>query len=124
MKLEQRARQLFLDRFGIEPVAVRSAPGRVNLIGEHVDYHGGHVLPVATALRTAVAIAPADGFTAVSESAADVSAPWPPVRRGDWSDYVAGVASLSGARLEHGLRVAVASDLPAGAGLSSSAALE
>ena len=125
---DERASTLFRERFGVEPKAVAAAPGRVNLIGEHVDYHGGHVLPVATTWRTAVAVGPAaEGFAAVSEQGADVRGAWPPVRRGDWSDYVAGVvaeyAAAAPLRLK-GLAVAVASDVPVGAGVSSSAALE
>ena len=125
---EERARALFASAFGRAPLVVRSAPGRVNLIGEHVDYHGGHVLPVATGQRTALAVGPGGGrLLAVSESAPLVQGAWPPTARGDWSDYVAGVAALAGPRqapFESGLAAAVASDVPAGAGLSSSAALE
>ena len=63
-----RAAALFRRTFGLEPAAVASAPGRVNLIGEHVDYHGGHVLPVATTERTAVAVGHVPGrFRAVAE---------------------------------------------------------
>jgi galactokinase len=126
MKPEQRARDLFVARFAAEPAALGAAPGRVNLIGEHVDYHGGHVLPVATLERTAVAIGPGGGaLHAVSEQGGDVTAAWPPRAGGAWSDYVAGVASLWGPLPGNGgLSVAVASDLAVGAGLSSSAALE
>ena len=128
MSAAERAARLFRDRFGSEAGAVASAPGRVNLIGEHVDYHGGHVLPVATEWRTAVAIGRApEGFEAVSEQLPPVQGPWPPRRRGDWSDYVAGavveVLAAAPAPLP-GLRAAVASDVPVGAGVSSSAALE
>jgi galactokinase len=125
---DERAAALFRRHFGVAPQAVASAPGRVNLIGEHVDYHGGHVLPVATTWRTAVAVGPAaKGFAAVSEQGADVGGAWPPVRRGDWSDYVAGVVAEFSAKARlplKGLAVAVASDVPVGAGVSSSAALE
>lgn len=127
MKPEQRARERFIAEFGTPPVAIRSAPGRINLIGEHVDYHGGHVLPVATSWRTAVALGPGSGrLRAVSEHGARVESEWPPRRTGSWSDYVAGVAALGGvgAPLDAGLDVAVASDLPVAAGVSSSAALE
>jgi galactokinase len=122
-----RAQGLFRSAFGVEPVAVASAPGRVNLIGEHVDYHGGHVLPVATVERTTVAVGPlAAGFRAVSEHGAALVADWPVERTGAWSDYVGGVARLlarPGAS-PGGVAVAVASDVPLGAGVSSSAALE
>jgi galactokinase len=125
---KDRASALFRQHFGVAPQSVVAAPGRVNLIGEHVDYHGGHVLPVATTWRSAVAVGPAaEGFAAVSEHGAEVHGVWPPVRRGDWSDYVAGVvaeyAAVAPLRLK-GLAVAVASDVPVGAGVSSSAALE
>lgn len=123
-----RASALFAATFGAAPEAVASAPGRVNLIGEHVDYHGGHVLPVATAWRTGVAVgAAADGFAAVSEQGALMRAAWPPARSGGWSDYVAGVVAefvAADPATLSGLRVAVASDVPLGAGVSSSAALE
>ncbi len=128
MTVRERAGRLFRERFGLGPDAAADAPGRVNLIGEHVDYHGGHVLPVATEWRTAVALGRApSGFAAASEAQEPVRADWPPRRRGDWSDYVAGavaeVLAAAPAPLD-GLRVAVASDVPVGAGVSSSAALE
>ncbi len=124
-----RAASLFRGAFGGEPRLVASAPGRVNLIGEHVDYHGGHVLPAAIAERTAVAVAAHRGFAAVSEQGAMERGAWLPERSGRWSDYVAGVVRLLAARLpssarEEGVAVAVASDVPVGSGLSSSAALE
>jgi galactokinase len=124
----ERASTLFRRTFAAEPQACASAPGRVNLIGEHVDYHGGLVLPVATAWRTAVAVGPAPGgFAAVSENGEPARGTWPPVRSGGWSDYVAGVAAeylAAGPVPAEGVRVAVASDVPLGAGVSSSAALE
>lgn len=123
-----RATALFRRSFDMEPFAVASAPGRVNLIGEHVDYHGGHVLPVATRERTAVAVGPGRGrLRAVSEHGPDVELPWPNASGRSWTDYVAGVALLLQPRvseLEGGFALAVASDLPVGVGLSSSAALE
>ena len=123
-----RASALFRSTYGVEPGAVASAPGRVNLIGEHVDYHGGHVLPMATAERTAVAVGTLAGaFRAVSEQGAAARIPWPVERSGTWADYVAGVARLLAPRASprpDGLAVAVASDVPLGSGLSSSAAIE
>ena len=58
---DARARRLFEETFGFRPSVLASAPGRVNFIGEHVDYNGGLVLPLALHQRTAVAAAPADG---------------------------------------------------------------
>jgi galactokinase len=123
-----RAVALFREHFGMDPAASASAPGRVNLIGEHIDYHGGHVLPVATAERTAVAVGPGRGrLRAVSEHGPEVELPWPNAAGRSWTDYVSGVAHFLAHRLpvlEDGIAIAVCSDLPVGAGLSSSGALE
>jgi len=103
-----------------------SAPGRVNLIGEHLDYNGGPVLPFAIERRTAVVAAPGDGWQVVSAvdgtvHALDPAAPEP----GHWTAYVAGVIRvLARAGLApRGGCLALASSVPVGAGLSSSAAL-
>jgi galactokinase len=107
---------------------IASAPGRVNLIGEHTDYNGGDVLPIAIAQRTTVAIAPANESVAVSAQQPLLGrfsvARLTPERR--WWDYIAGVAAAfvdSGYEIAD-FQIAVASDVPVGAGLSSSAALE
>jgi galactokinase len=124
-------RALFRARYGREPDAVASAPGRVNLIGEHTDYNGGEVLPIAIASRTWVAAAarPADGEptlrAASSAEPAVGEARLAAERSGQWWDYLVGVAGpLMQGLPERGIDLAVASDVPAGAGLSSSAALE
>lgn len=128
MNPEERSRGLFERAYGRAPAVVASAPGRVNLLGEHIDYHGGHVLPVATDTRTAVAVGPDPGrMRGVSEQSPGEEREWPAARLGLWTDYCAGVAMLAmrpGAPWEKGLAVAVASDVPFGSGLSSSAALE
>ena len=128
MNPEDRARARYEQSFGRAPAAVASAPGRVNLLGEHIDYHGGRVLPMATDMRTAVAAGPDERrMRAVSEHADAVTRDWPPFPIHTWSDYCAGVATLAdraSSPWAGGLSVAVASDVPKGAGLSSSAALE
>jgi galactokinase len=108
------------------PRAAASAPGRVNLIGEHVDYNGGPVLPVAIARRTAVVVGAGRGWEAVSQrdGVVDRFDPLGPMR-GAWTDYLAGVIRALGRRgvLLSGASIAVSSNLAEGAGLSSSAAL-
>jgi galactokinase len=103
-----------------------SAPGRVNLIGEHTDYNGGPVLPVAIERRTATAVRMAEDWRAVSDTepgtpSLDIDAP--PGR--GWTDYLVGVVrELRSVRAAPpGAEIAVATTLPIGAGLSSSAAL-
>ena len=117
---------LFREKFGRAPDLAASAPGRVNLIGEHTDYNGGPVLPMAISRRTTVAAGAADEWRFVSSEepggiAVDVGAEL----RGDWTDYVTGVVrELQGiGAAPAGAHVAVASTVPIGAGLSSSAAL-
>jgi galactokinase len=120
--------ELFRRQFRSEPRVIASAPGRVNLIGEHTDYNGGDVLPIAIAQRTTVAVAPASQSVAVSAQQPLLGefsvSHLAPTRH--WWDYVAGVAGAfidSGHRIDN-FHIAVASDVPVGAGLSSSAALE
>jgi galactokinase len=107
------------------------APGRINLIGEHTDYNDGFVMPMALDRATWVACAPrADRV--VSMRSTTTAGEWtvhledlPSGRTGHWSDYVTGVAAVLSrdVRLQ-GADLVIASDVPAGAGLSSSAALE
>ena len=122
--------RLFRERFAAEPAVIASAPGRVNLIGEHTDYNGGEVLPIAIAARTWVAVRKAQAGAhslAVSSNAEEVG-DWSSDKRrsGKWWDYLHGVANgLSARGMEvPPVIVAVMSDVPSGAGLSSSAALE
>lgn len=117
--------------YGAEPDVIGSAPGRVNLIGEHTDYNGGQVLPLAIDRRTYVAIRARPGASlsrVVSDNQSalvefDIHSI---ARSGQWWDYVSAVCAAfasEGARLPQ-IEASVTSDLPAGSGLSSSAALE
>jgi galactokinase len=123
--------RVFKALYGVEPRVFR-APGRVNLIGEHTDYNDGFVFPMAIDRETLVAASPrADRRVRVysvnerEEAEFDLDDPGP-TRRGVWLDYVEGVARAlerRGVRL-CGADLVVLSDVPAGAGLSSSAAFE
>jgi galactokinase len=122
-------RQTFADAFGGDPAVVASAPGRVNLIGEHTDYNGGEVLPIAIDRRTVVALRPngtSEWRAASTTEGTRGRFSRGAERVGAWWDYLAGVAwALEGAGVTvPACDVAVWSDVPAGAGLSSSAALE
>jgi galactokinase len=136
------ARRLFADRFGREPIGSWSAPGRVNLIGEHTDYNDGFVLPFAIPHRTHVAVGTRDdGVIRVISTFDDAAVEWTltdlddlfPARRdevAEWARYPLGVAwallraTGRDAASVPGVDLAFASNVPVGAGLSSSAAIE
>ncbi|MCW2638155.1 MAG: galactokinase [Dactylosporangium sp.] len=132
----ERAVKIFTERFGAVPASVWVAPGRVNLIGEHTDYNDGYVLPFALPQVTAAAALPADEEWTVCSEGHDgaVSFGVQELKPGgvtDWAAYVAGVAwalrdcgSLASPSTVPPARIAIASDVPVGAGLSSSAAIE
>jgi galactokinase len=133
---KERVLGAFRTRFGRDPDVLVRAPGRVNLIGEHVDYNGGLVLPVAIDRAAWLAVGRAP-HGAVTIEAVDLGERARFLREalssgadhGDlpsWARYPAGVARVLA---DHGLEVcpvdvALASDVPIGAGLSSSAAVE
>ena len=125
-----RAAAAFRSAYSDEPAGRWAAPGRVNLIGEHTDYNDGYVLPFALPERVVAAAAPApgSGWTVCSEFAAEsVSFDDPePGSVAGWAAYVAGVvwALRAGGFDVPPARIALASDVPVGAGLSSSHALE
>ena len=111
------------------------APGRVNLIGEHTDYNGGHVFPCALTLGTFGAIRPRSdrklrfyslnfGKLGVLESSLDDLVP---NKNNDWTNYLKGVMwtfEKRGYKIPGGCDIAIGGDIPAGSGLSSSASLE
>ena len=119
----------FEELFGRKPTVTSEAPGRVNLIGEHIDYSEGFVLPFAIADRTYAAIAARpDGLVRIASHQRrekifsidihDVK----PGSNGDWEKYVLGVVWSLG--ISDGLDILIDGSVPSGAGLSSSAALE
>jgi galactokinase len=126
-ELAQTAIAAFRATFGSEPEGVWAAPGRVNLIGEHTDYNDGFVMPFALPFYAAAAVSKAeawefhstygDGSTVAAETLEGVEG---------WAAYLAGIAwalNESGYPVAP-VRIAIHSDVPHGAGLSSSAALE
>ena len=122
----------FASAFGRASAVEARAPGRVNVIGEHTDYSDGYVLPTAIPQQTRVLLAPRDDATVRLLSANidprsvqdfELGAE---CKRGGWVDYVQGTVYAlghAGHRIR-GFDLAIASDVPIGAGLSSSAALE
>jgi galactokinase len=131
MSLKQRVVQEFRKRFAAQPSYVVRAPGRVNLIGEHTDYSDGFVLPMAIDRAVWIALRPRNdgrviGYSLDLRQTVDFSTRSDPDAGSGWGEYVKGVAwalAAAGFRLE-GWEGVVTGDVPIGAGLSSSAALE
>jgi galactokinase len=128
----ERVVAAFRERAGRDPEGVWAAPGRVNLIGEHTDYNDGFVLPAAIDRQVVAAAGRRDGgrlrlWSLQAGPPADLElAGIGPGRVEGWAAYPAGVAwALGQAGVEvGGADLVVDGDVPAGAGLSSSAALE
>src|SRR5215472_13820131 len=109
-----------------------SVPGRVNLIGEHIDYHNLPVFPMAIRRRISIAVRPrTDRLIRITSSGGyddrefEWVAPLAPSAAGDWSNYVKAAAQAVGDHwgVRNGIDATVVSDLPPAAGLSSSSAL-
>jgi galactokinase len=138
ISLVQAATQRLAAQLALEAQWVVAAPGRVNLIGEHTDYNDGYVLPMAIERYTVIAAAPVRDagprrlrvHSLALEKTVDIPLE-PPIEAGEpgwgWASYVRGVvavaAAATGARLPS-LDLAIASNVPLGSGLASSAALE
>jgi galactokinase len=129
--IESALKQEFLEKFGEEPVVIKS-PGRINIIGEHTDYNDGFVLPAAIdkAAYLAVSVRQDDSFHLIAQdlneeynvNLADLK----PLIDGGWSNYLLGVVAQfikKGVEVK-GLNMMLSSNVPIGAGLSSSAAVE
>ena len=132
--LQTRIDTAFTQHFGHAPTLHVRAPGRVNLIGEHTDYNDGFVLPCAIDFETRIAIGPrsdrqvricaCDYGDAIDQF--DLDAPITPRPDAQWANYVRGVVQVLLAKglALGGMDMAIAGDVPQGAGLSSSASLE
>lgn len=122
---EETARE-FSNAFGYEPAGVWQSPGRVNLIGEHTDYNFGFVLPMAINRATYAAVKlREDGIARVGSTFTNDLVELPAgelATASGWSAYPLGVAHVLGAKT--GFDLFIGSDVPVGAGLSSSAAIE
>ncbi len=131
MSLRERVIEEFQRRFGETPTAVVRAPGRVNLIGEHTDYNDGFVMPMAINRAVWIALRPRlDPYSVVYSCDMDEVAEFSLLemvhRHNSWAEYIKGVAW---ALQEQGMTLrgwdgVIAGDVPIGAGLSSSAAVE
>ncbi|XP_030630161.1 galactokinase [Chanos chanos] len=137
-ELVAEARRVYQENFGGDgPDIAVCAPGRVNLIGEHTDYNGGFVLPMALPMVTVVVGSRSTGrscsIVTVTEGAGelrkvdfDLPTADAPLTRGQpsWANYVKGVVHHYRAQPLPGFRAVIASSVPLGGGLSSSASLE
>jgi galactokinase len=131
--MKQEVSQLFQETFNEPPSQLAFAPGRIEFIGNHTDYNGGLVMGAAVAEGISVAIAPRTDrricLVSTFESPAEASLDrLEPLEGSDfWANYPLGVTKVmleSGLQIDNGFNLAVASTLPTGAGLSSSAAFE
>ena len=134
-ELNHELAQSFEKRFGYEPAKLYFSPGRVNLIGEHTDYNGGHVFPAAISVGTYGAIAPRDDQEIRTYSANFPEAGIQLIALDDialrqydtWIKYLRGVITEMakfGYPVTKGFDLAIVGDMPTASGLSSSASLE
>src|SRR5437773_10283182 len=130
VELREQVLREFSSRFGGKPTFLARAPGRVNLIGDHTDYNDGFVLPMAIDREVWLAVRGRPGEQVTVHSInfdEDATFALGEGTRGEgWVEYVRGVAWAleQEGRPAHGWEGVVVGDIPVGAGLSSSAALE
>ena len=135
-EVENRAIAVFRRHFGEDPKLSCFAPGRVNLIGEHTDYNDGFVLPFALPFRTyivgSLTVNPGEKTSIVTCSFDDDNTAFFDINSSlskgtpTWANYVKGTIAQYLNDLPPGFafKAAIASDVPIGSGLSSSASLE
>lgn len=125
----------FVKTFGSQPQKTFFAPGRINLIGEHLDYNGGYVLPCAISLGTYGVVAQRNDqqinfYSLNFPNSGIIHASLTNLKyqvKHDWANYLLGMIWIlvkQGYQINHGFDLLIAGDLPNGAGLSSSAAVE
>ncbi|MFH1970128.1 MAG: galactokinase [Verrucomicrobiota bacterium] len=132
MSLIETIKQAHARRFGQPPAVVAYAPGRVEILGNHTDYNEGFVISAAIDLGVGLALSPTGGASCTVQALdipEEICFDLPvtaPVKQPLWVNYVRGVVNKLGARgrIEPGFQATFAGDIPMGAGLSSSAALE
>ena len=135
MKILDEMQEVFREKFGAAQTHAYFSPGRVNLIGEHTDYNGGHVFPCAISLGTYALVAPrTDGISRLYSmnlpEQGVVQFPMHGAVKSDaygWANYPIGVVRVmedAGHRAAHGFDIVPYGTLPNGAGLSSSASIE
>ena len=135
MKILDEMQEVFREKFGAADTHAYFSPGRVNLIGEHTDYNGGHVFPCAISLGTYALVAPrTDGISRLYSmnlpEQGVVQFPMHSAVKSDaygWANYPIGVVRVmedAGHRAAHGFDIVLYGTLPNGAGLSSSASIE
>ncbi len=130
MNLQQQLIHTFVAQYGAAPALLARAPGRVNLIGEHTDYNDGFVLPMAIERAAWLALRPRDDddvrLYALDFAETAVFSLAHLAKEAGWAEYIKGViwALQQDGRTLRGFEGVLASDVPIGAGLSSSAAVE
>ena len=129
MDLTAKTSKAFFEAYGYQPTGVWSAPGRANLIGEHTDYNNGFVLPFGINHRTYAAVALRDDricrvASEIDGKTYEIDLDGAKPENLDWALYPLGVAWVMRESASKGFDCYITSDVPVGAGLSSSAAIE
>ncbi len=134
--MQQKIKDVFKDIFKYDAERVFFAPGRVNMIGEHIDYNGGYVFPCALSFGTYAAVAPrkdnkinfySANFVQVGIIQKDITETFSYDKQDDWTNYPKGMINefkKAGFKFDKGFDIVYHGNIPNGASLSSSASLE